>query len=154
MSDPDAGRAEQLIDVFRQAGVERVYGVVGSSPQPGHGHDPTGPTGLIEWVHVRNEEAGAFAAAAEAQLTVVCRGSVVPSRRSGDEIGDVARALEVETLDRDECDTLRRIEGQIAAADPELAALLRASQDASSGPALRAARDDRPRWCSPSRCWC
>jgi pyruvate dehydrogenase (quinone) len=37
--------------------------------------------GGIEWIHVRNEEAGAFAAAAEAHLTgllAVCAGSCGP----------------------------------------------------------------------------
>jgi len=37
----------------------------------------------------------------------------------------LASALEVEMLDRDEHATLRRIEWQIAASDPELATVLR-----------------------------
>jgi pyruvate dehydrogenase (quinone) len=77
MSDPTL--AEQLIDVLRQAGVERVYGVVGDSLNPVV--DAIRRTPGIEWVHVRNEEAGAFAAAAEAQLTgrlAVCAGSCGP----------------------------------------------------------------------------
>src|SRR5262245_65420423 len=71
--------AEQLVEVLVQAGVERVYGVVGDSLNPivdsirrQHG---------ISWIDVRNEEAGAFAAAAEAQLTgrlAVCAGSSGP----------------------------------------------------------------------------
>jgi thiamine pyrophosphate-dependent acetolactate synthase large subunit-like protein len=71
--------AEQLIDVLRQAGVERVYGVVGDSLNPVV--DAIRRTDGIEWVHVRNEEAGAFAAAAEAQPTgrlAVCAGSWGP----------------------------------------------------------------------------
>ena len=71
--------AEQLIDVLRQIGVERVYGVVGDSLNPVV--DAIRRTDGIEWVHVRNEEAGAFAAAAEAQLTerlAVCAGSCGP----------------------------------------------------------------------------
>jgi len=71
--------AEQLIDVLRQAGVTRVYGVVGDSLNPFV--DAIRRTEGIEWVHVRNEEAGAFAAAAEAQLTgrvAVCAGSCGP----------------------------------------------------------------------------
>ncbi|WP_020666783.1 pyruvate dehydrogenase [Amycolatopsis nigrescens] len=76
--------ADQLIDVLIQAGVRRIYGVVGDSLNPvvdairrsgGSAH------GGIDWVHVRNEEAGAFAAAAEAQLTgqlAVCAGSCGP----------------------------------------------------------------------------
>lgn len=71
--------AQQLIDVLRQAGVERVYGVVGDSLNPVV--DAIRRTDGIEWVHVRNEEAAAFAAAAEAQLTgrlAVCAGSCGP----------------------------------------------------------------------------
>ncbi|MBO2449010.1 pyruvate dehydrogenase [Actinomadura barringtoniae] len=71
--------AEQFIQVLRQAGVERIYGVVGDSLNPIV--DAIRRTGGIEWVHVRNEEAGAFAAAAEAQVTgrlAVCAGSCGP----------------------------------------------------------------------------
>ena len=77
MSTPTV--AKQLIDVLRQAGVERVYGVVGDSLNPIV--DAIRRTEGIEWVYVRNEEAGAFAAAAEAQLTgrlAVCAGSCGP----------------------------------------------------------------------------
>jgi pyruvate dehydrogenase (quinone) len=71
--------ADQLIAVLRQAGVTRVYGVVGDSLNPVV--DAIRRTDAIDWVHVRNEEAGAFAAAAEAQLTgrlAVCAGSCGP----------------------------------------------------------------------------
>jgi pyruvate dehydrogenase (quinone) len=71
--------AKQLLDVLRQAGVERVYGVVGDSLNPIV--DAIRRTDGIDWVYVRNEEAGAFAAAAEAQLTgrlAVCAGSCGP----------------------------------------------------------------------------
>jgi pyruvate dehydrogenase (quinone) len=71
--------ADQFVQVLRQAGVERVYGVVGDSLNPFV--DAIRRTDGIAWVHVRNEEAGAFAAAAEAQLTgrlAVCAGSCGP----------------------------------------------------------------------------
>ena len=71
--------ADQLMAVLLEAGVERVYGVVGDSLNPVV--DAIRRTDGIEWVHVRNEEAGAFAAAAEAQLTgrlAVCAGSCGP----------------------------------------------------------------------------
>ncbi|MEV6109990.1 pyruvate dehydrogenase [Streptomyces sp. NPDC051940] len=72
--------AEQLVEVLLQYGVERVYGVVGDSLNPLV--DAIRRTdGKLEWVHVRNEEAAAFAAAAEAQLTgrlAVCAGSCGP----------------------------------------------------------------------------
>ena len=71
--------AEQMVEVLRQAGVERVYGVVGDSLNPVV--DAIRRTEGISWVHVRNEEAGAFAAAAEAELSgrlAVCAGSCGP----------------------------------------------------------------------------
>ncbi|MFI6501151.1 pyruvate dehydrogenase [Nonomuraea typhae] len=71
--------AEQFVQVLIQAGVERVYGVVGDSLNPVV--DAIRRSGSIEWAHVRNEEAGAFAAAAEAQVTgrlAVCAGSCGP----------------------------------------------------------------------------
>jgi pyruvate dehydrogenase (quinone) len=71
--------ADQLLDVLREAGVERIYGVVGDSLNPVV--DSIRRTDGVEFVHVRNEEAGAFAAAAEAQLTgrlAVCAGSCGP----------------------------------------------------------------------------
>ncbi|MFI9553212.1 pyruvate dehydrogenase [Nonomuraea endophytica] len=71
--------AEQFVQVLIQSGVERVYGVVGDSLNPIV--DAIRRSGSIEWAHVRNEEAGAFAAAAEAQVTgrlAVCAGSCGP----------------------------------------------------------------------------
>jgi pyruvate dehydrogenase (quinone) len=71
--------AEQLIEVLGQAGVERVYGVAGESLNPVV--DAIRRADDIDWVHARNQEVGAFAAAAEAQLTgrlAVCAGSCGP----------------------------------------------------------------------------
>jgi pyruvate dehydrogenase (quinone) len=76
--------ADQLVDVLVQAGVRRIYGVVGDSLNPvvdAIRRSGGSAKGGIDWVHVRNEEAGAFAAAAEAQLTgrlAVCAGSCGP----------------------------------------------------------------------------
>src|ERR671932_2018896 len=71
--------AAQLVQMLRDAGVERIYGVVGDSLNPVV--DAVRHTPGIEWVHVSNEEGGAFAAAAEAQVTgrlAVCAGSCGP----------------------------------------------------------------------------
>ncbi|TDV55176.1 pyruvate dehydrogenase [Actinophytocola oryzae] len=71
--------AEQLVRALREAGVERIYGIVGDSLNPVV--DAVRRTDGIEWVHVRHEEAAAFAAAAEAQVTgrlTVCAGSCGP----------------------------------------------------------------------------
>lgn len=76
--------ASQLVDQLVSAGVRRVYGIVGDSLNPiVDAVRRTGGTdrGGIDWVHVRHEEAAAFAASAEAQLTgrlAVCAGSCGP----------------------------------------------------------------------------
>src|SRR5271169_7149665 len=71
--------ADQLLSRLVDAGVERIYGVVGDSLNPVT--DALRLNGKIKWIHVRNEETGAFAAGAEAQLTgqlAVCAGSCGP----------------------------------------------------------------------------
>ena len=71
--------AEQLVHTLRNAGVRRIYGIVGDSLNPIV--DAVRRTDGIEWVHVRHEETAAFAAAAEAQVTgelAVCAGSCGP----------------------------------------------------------------------------
>ena len=68
-----------LVETLARAGVERIYGVSGDSLNGitdsirRHEH--------MRWVHVRHEEAAAFAAGAEAHLTgrlAVCAGSCGP----------------------------------------------------------------------------
>jgi pyruvate dehydrogenase (quinone) len=71
--------ADQFIDTLAAAGVKRIYGVVGDSLNGLT--DVVRRRGDIEWVHVRHEEAAAFAACAEAHLTgnlAVCAGSCGP----------------------------------------------------------------------------
>lgn len=71
--------ADQIIDILEQAGVKRIYGIVGDSLNPVT--DALRRKKKIEWIHVRHEEAAAFAASAEAQLTgnlAVCCGSSGP----------------------------------------------------------------------------
>jgi|HubBroStandDraft_4_1064222.scaffolds.fasta_scaffold36003_2 pyruvate dehydrogenase (quinone) len=71
--------ADELIRRLAEAGVERIYGVVGDSLNPVT--DALRLNGKIKWIHVRNEEAGAFAAGAEAQLTgklAACAGTAGP----------------------------------------------------------------------------
>src|SRR5215510_7112061 len=71
--------AEALVRTLVAAGVRRVYGIVGDSLNPVT--DAIRRSGAVEWVHVRHEEAAAFAAAAEAGLTgrlAVCAGSCGP----------------------------------------------------------------------------
>ena len=71
--------ADLLVETLAAAGVKRIYGIVGDSLNPVT--DAVRRDGHIQWVHVRHEEAGAFAASAEAQLRgelVVCAGTLQP----------------------------------------------------------------------------
>ena len=76
--------AEQIVAQLVDVGVHRIYGIVGDSLNPVvDAVRKTGGSakGGIDWVHVRHEEAAAFAASAEAQLTgelAVCAGSCGP----------------------------------------------------------------------------
>ena len=67
-----------LVETLQAAGVKRCYGIVGDTlNRIAHAiHESA-----IEWIHMRHEEAGAFAASAEAQFTgqlTACAGSCGP----------------------------------------------------------------------------
>ncbi|RAJ85474.1 pyruvate dehydrogenase (quinone) [Chitinophaga dinghuensis] len=70
--------ADQLVDMLAAAGVKRIYAVTGDSLN--HINDAVRRDGRIQWVHVRHEEAGAYAAGADAQLLGIgcCAGSSGP----------------------------------------------------------------------------
>jgi pyruvate dehydrogenase (quinone) len=71
--------AEFLVRALEKTGVRRVYGVVGDSLNGFT--DVMRRRKSIDWVHMRHEEAAAFAAGAEAHLTgslAVCAGSCGP----------------------------------------------------------------------------
>lgn len=71
--------AELLIEGLAEHGVRSVWGVVGDALNPVT--DAIRREERIDWVGVRHEEAGAFAAGAQAQLTGrlgVCMGTVGP----------------------------------------------------------------------------
>jgi len=71
--------ADQFAETLAEAGVKRIYGIVGDSLNGTT--DSIRRQGKIEWVHVRHEEVAAFAAGAEAHLTgdlAVCAGSCGP----------------------------------------------------------------------------
>lgn len=59
--------ADLMWDMFEKAGVKRCYGIVGDALNPVI--DGLRRNGKIEFVHVRHEEYGVFAAVAEAYLT-------------------------------------------------------------------------------------
>src|ERR1700719_1452711 len=70
--------ADLLVETLQAAGVRTCYGIVGDTMNRiAHAIDHS----EIDWVHMRHEEAGAFAASAEAQLTgrlTACAGSCGP----------------------------------------------------------------------------
>ncbi len=70
--------ADLLVETLQAAGVKRCYGIVGDTlNRIAHAIDRS----EIDWVHMRHEEAGAFAAGAEAQFTgnlTACAGSCGP----------------------------------------------------------------------------
>src|SRR5271156_4924029 len=71
--------ADLIAETLIQAGVKRIFGVVGDSLNGLT--EALRRQKAIEWVHVRHEEVAAFAAAGEAQVTgdlAVCAGSCGP----------------------------------------------------------------------------
>src|SRR5439155_21754045 len=71
--------ADFITESLKAIGVKRVYGVVGDSLNGFT--DALRRMGGIDWIHMRHEEAAAFAAGAEAHLTgalAVCAGSCGP----------------------------------------------------------------------------
>ena len=71
--------AEFLVESLEKAGVKRIYGIVGDSLNGIT--DALRRRKSIDWVHMRHEEAAAFAAGAEAHVTgnlAVCAGSCGP----------------------------------------------------------------------------
>jgi pyruvate dehydrogenase (quinone) len=72
--------ADQVVEMMIDAGIQRVYGVVGDSINPIIDAIRRSE-GKLRWVHCRNEEVGAFAAGADALLTgqiAACAGSCGP----------------------------------------------------------------------------
>lgn len=71
--------ADYMAQALQQAGVKRIYGIVGDSLNGFT--DALRRMKSIEWIHMRHEEGAAFAAGAEAHLTgelAVCAGSCGP----------------------------------------------------------------------------
>ena len=71
--------ADLITRTLADVGVDRIWGVTGDSLNAIN--DSLRRLGSIEWMHVRNEEVGAFAAGAQAAATgklAVCAGSCGP----------------------------------------------------------------------------
>src|SRR5271154_677859 len=71
--------ADLIVETLAQAGVKRIFGVVGDSLNGLT--EALRKRKAIDWIHVRHEEVAAFAAAGESQITgglAVCAGSCGP----------------------------------------------------------------------------
>lgn len=104
--------AQIIVETLEEAGVKHCYGIVGDTLN--YVTDAI-HTSNIEWVHVRHEEVGAFAAGAEAYMTdrlTACAGSCGPgslhfinglfeSHRNGAPVILIASQLATHTLGTD-----------------------------------------------------
>lgn len=70
--------ADQLVETLLDANIKRIYAVTGDSLN--EVNDAVRKNGKLSWIHVRHEEVGAYAAAAEAELNGIacCAGSSGP----------------------------------------------------------------------------
>lgn len=70
--------ADQLVETLVDAGIKRIYAVTGDSLN--EVNDAVRKNGKIEWIHVRHEETGSYAAAVESELNGIacCAGSSGP----------------------------------------------------------------------------
>lgn len=70
--------AEQLVEMLKAAGIRRIYGVTGDSLN--FFNDALRRDGSIDWIQVRHEEVGAYAAMVEGMLGGIgcCAGSSGP----------------------------------------------------------------------------
>lgn len=104
--------SEHLVETLFAAGVKRIYAVTGDSLNPVN--DAVRRDGRIEWIHVRHEEAGAYAASMEAELNGIgcCMGSSGPghvhlvnglydANRSGNPVIAIASTVFTEKLGLD-----------------------------------------------------
>jgi pyruvate dehydrogenase (quinone) len=70
--------SDHLVEMLVSAGVKRIYAITGDSLNPVN--DAVRRDGRLQWIHVRHEEAGAYAASMEAELNGIgcCMGSSGP----------------------------------------------------------------------------
>lgn len=70
--------SDHIVNMLVEAGVKRIYAVTGDSLNPIN--DAVRRDGRLQWIHVRHEEAGAYAASMEAELDGIgcCMGSSGP----------------------------------------------------------------------------
>jgi pyruvate dehydrogenase (quinone) len=70
--------SDHLVEMLLAAGVKRIYAITGDSLNPVN--DAVRRDGRLQWIHVRHEEAGAYAASMESELNGIgcCMGSSGP----------------------------------------------------------------------------
>jgi len=101
--------SDYLVEMLVKAGVKRIYAVTGDSLNPVN--DAVRRDGRIQWIHVRHEEAGAYAASMESELDGIgcCMGSSGPghvhlinglydANRSGNPVIAIASTIFTEKL--------------------------------------------------------
>ncbi|WP_417885523.1 thiamine pyrophosphate-dependent enzyme [Zunongwangia sp.] len=101
--------ADILVNMLVEAGVKRVYAVTGDSLNPVN--DAVRRDGRLQWIHVRHEEAGAYAASMDAELDGIgcCMGSSGPghvhlvnglydANRAGNPVIAIASTVETDKL--------------------------------------------------------
>jgi len=104
--------ADHLVEMLVKVGVKRIYAVTGDSLNPVN--DAIRRDGRLQWIHVRHEEAGAYAASMEAELNGIgcCMGSSGPghvhlinglydANRSGNPVIAIATTVATEKLGTD-----------------------------------------------------
>lgn len=101
--------SDLLVENLYNAGVRRVYAITGDSLNPVN--DAIRRDGRLEWIHVRHEEAGAYAASMDAELNGIgcCMGSSGPghvhlinglydANRAGNPVIAIASTVETHKL--------------------------------------------------------
>jgi pyruvate dehydrogenase (quinone) len=70
--------SDHIVEMLVESGVKRIYAITGDSLNPIN--DAVRRDGRLKWIHVRHEEAGAYAASMEAELNGIgcCMGSSGP----------------------------------------------------------------------------
>ena len=104
--------SDHLVEMLVAAGVKRVYAVTGDSLNPVN--DAVRRDGRLKWIHVRHEEAGAYAASMEAELNGIgcCMGSSGPghvhlvnglydANRSGNPVIAIASTIHTDKMGLD-----------------------------------------------------
>ncbi|MBI1221043.1 MAG: ubiquinone-dependent pyruvate dehydrogenase [Bacteroidetes bacterium] len=104
--------SDHLVEMLVQVGVKRIYAITGDSLNPVN--DAVKRDGRLQWIHVRHEEAGAYAASMEAELNGIgcCMGSSGPghvhlvnglydANRAGNPVIAIASSIHTDKLGLD-----------------------------------------------------